>query len=80
VNNHGEDQTCELDHLVPLALGGADTLDNIWPECGPSQAVFIKPYFELKDMVENYLATKVKTGKMDPQRLKTRLPEIGRSS
>ena len=23
-----------VDHLVPLEMGGADSLDNIWPECG----------------------------------------------
>src|SRR5262249_37846002 len=34
-NNFGENQTCELDHLIPLELGGAETLDNIWPQCGP---------------------------------------------
>jgi len=33
--NSGADQTCEKDHFVPLELGGADTLDNIWPQCGP---------------------------------------------
>src|SRR5262245_39079502 len=33
-NNTGATQTCELDHLVSLELGGADTLDNIWPQCG----------------------------------------------
>jgi hypothetical protein len=27
-NNTGKNQTCELDHLVPLELGGADTLDK----------------------------------------------------
>jgi hypothetical protein len=34
VNNKGSHQTCELDHLISLELGGADTLDNIWPQCG----------------------------------------------
>src|SRR5277367_4902522 len=34
--NSGENQVCELDHLVPLELGGADGLENIWPECGGS--------------------------------------------
>ena len=28
-DNSGENQICELDHLVSLELGGADTLDNI---------------------------------------------------
>jgi len=26
--------SCELDHLVPLEMGGADSVDNIWPQCG----------------------------------------------
>src|SRR5215469_14888432 len=29
--NSGVTQTCELDHLISLELGGADTLENIWP-------------------------------------------------
>jgi hypothetical protein len=27
--NSGSNQVCELDHLVPLELGGADGLGNI---------------------------------------------------
>ncbi len=34
-NNTGASQTYELDHLVSLEIGGADTLENIWPQCGP---------------------------------------------
>ena len=63
-NNQGPTQTCELDHLVSLELGGADTLDNIWPQCGPSQVALAARYFKQKDMVENFLAFRVKTGKM----------------
>lgn len=29
------DRTLTRDHVVPLALGGADTIDNIQPLCGP---------------------------------------------
>jgi hypothetical protein len=64
-NNQGPNQVCELDHLVPLELGGADTLDNIWPQCGPNQVALAKRYFKQKDMVESYLANQVKTGRMD---------------
>jgi len=64
-NNQGANQVCELDHLVPLELGGADTLDNIWPQCGPNQVTLAKRYFKQKDMVESYLANQVKTGQMD---------------
>jgi hypothetical protein len=63
-DNDGAHQTCELDHLVPLELGGADTLDNIWPQCGPNQAALDKRYFKQKDMVENFLAEQVKSGEM----------------
>jgi hypothetical protein len=62
--NHGESQVCELDHLVPLELGGADGLGNIWPECGPSAVALDERYFKIKDRVENYLADAVKSGRM----------------
>ena len=64
-NNTGQSQTCELDHLVSLELGGADTLDNIWPQCGPPGVSLPERFFKQKDMVENYLAKQVKEGKID---------------
>jgi hypothetical protein len=64
-HNTGVMQTCELDHLVSLELGGADTLDNIWPQCGPPGVVLIRRYFKQKDMVENFLAKQVRDGVMD---------------
>lgn len=63
--NHGATQVCELDHLVPLELGGADTLDNIWPQCGPDGVSLNERYFKIKDNVENYLTAQVKSGTMD---------------
>jgi hypothetical protein len=63
-NNQGKNQVCELDHLVPLELGGADGLGNIWPECGPDDATLRERYFKQKDVVENYLAARVKSGEM----------------
>ncbi len=68
-NNTGVNQTCELDRVVPLEIGGADTLDNIWPQCGPKNATLAKRYFKQKDMVENYLANMVKTQVTDPRQL-----------
>jgi hypothetical protein len=59
-NNTGLTQSCELDHLISLELGGADTLDNIWPQCGPGGVKLAKRYFKIKDSVENYLAAQVK--------------------
>jgi hypothetical protein len=63
-NNHGATQTCELDHIVSLELGGADTLDNIWPQCGPPGVTLRQRYFKQKDLVEDYLAAQVRSGLM----------------
>jgi hypothetical protein len=63
--NTGQNQTCELDHLVSLELGGADTLDNIWPQCGPDDVALAQRYFKIKDGVENFLAAQVRAGQID---------------
>jgi hypothetical protein len=62
--NTGDDQICELDHLVPLELGGADGMGNIWPECGPNAVVLDERHFKIKDRVENYLANEVRAGRL----------------
>lgn len=62
--NTGQNQTCELDHLISLELGGADTVDNIWPQCGPDHVELSERFFKRKDAVENYLAAKVRNGTM----------------
>jgi|SRR5215471_190141 len=62
--NTGANQTCELDHLISLELGGADTLDNLWPQCGPDGVTLSERYFKRKDGVENYLAKQVREGKI----------------
>ncbi len=72
-NNTGNNQTCELDHLVPLELGGADTLDNIWPQCGPDGVSLNNRYFKQKDLVENYLTAQVKSGAMDMETARHRI-------
>jgi len=58
-----QNSSCELDHLVPLEMGGADSLDNIWPQCG--KAPNGKNYKDIKDSVEQYLAIQVVLGKKD---------------
>lgn len=63
-DNTGANQVCELDHLISLELGGADTLDNLWPQCGPSEVALNERYFKRKDAVENYLAREVKAGRL----------------
>ena len=60
---------CSKEKIVPLEIGGADTLDNIWPQCGPKNVVLARRYFKQKDLVENYLADKVKTEVTDPRQL-----------
>lgn len=62
--NSNQNQMCELDHLVPLELGGADGMGNIWPQCGPDGVTLKQRYFKQKDHVENYLAEEVKAGRM----------------
>ena len=56
----GQDQECELDHLISIENGGADSLNNIWPECGPdwphgARVQLDQRYFKMKDAVENYV-------------------------
>lgn len=66
-NNVGANQQCELDHLISLELGGADSLDNIWPECGPDGVTLNQRYFKEKDKVENYLHAQVCSGSLTLQ-------------
>ncbi len=40
----------EVDHLIPLELGGSNKIANLWPE-----AALPKPGFHEKDKVENYM-------------------------
>jgi hypothetical protein len=63
-NNSGATQSCELDHLVSLGLGGADSLDNIWPQCGPDGVALEMRFFRQKDMVESYLRAQVRSRRM----------------
>jgi hypothetical protein len=61
-NNTGKNQVCEKDHLVSLQIGGADTLDNIWPQCGPDGVTLNERYFKIKDEVENFVAVPFRKG------------------
>jgi hypothetical protein len=46
----------EVDHLIPLELGGSNALANLWPEASPG--------FHDKDKVEDYLHERVCRGQM----------------
>ncbi len=48
--------TSELDHLVPLELGGSNDVTNLWPETGPVP--------NAKDPVENDLRADVCAGEL----------------
>ncbi len=50
---------CELDHLVPLELGGSNDVKNLWPE--PYDP---RPASAEKDQLENELHARVCAGKM----------------
>jgi hypothetical protein len=49
----------EVDHLIPLELGGDNTIANLWPEAAEPT-----PGFHEKDKVENYLHRQVCSGAM----------------
>ena len=50
----------KIDHLIPLELGGADTIDNLWP-----QNMRTKPYSaERKELLTEALLARVRAGQM----------------
>lgn len=52
---------CEVDHLIPLELGGSDAIPNLWP-----QSYTTKPYnAHVKDTLENQLHILVCRGQLD---------------
>jgi len=58
VTSHATGQY-EVDHLIPLELGGSNALANLWPE-----AAAPTPGFHQKDQLENYLHDRVCSGAM----------------
>ncbi|MBI4787932.1 MAG: HNH endonuclease [Chloroflexi bacterium] len=56
----------EVDHLIPLALGGSNDIANLWP-----QGAEPRPGSEEKDRVENYLQDQVCRGAMPLQQAQT---------
>jgi hypothetical protein len=51
-----------MDHFVSLEIGGADTLDNIWPQCGPPGSKGEARDFRKKDKIEQFLGRQVRGG------------------
>ena len=58
----------EVDHLIPLELGGANDIANLWPE-----AASPTPGFHQKDEVENYLHDQVCSGAMSLKDAQTQI-------
>lgn len=56
----------EIDHLVPLALGGADDAKNLWCQPLNNQWKGQNWGYKTKDRLETYLVDQVKAGKMKP--------------
>jgi hypothetical protein len=56
-------EACEVDHLISLELGGADDVENLWPQ--PYDPPNDIPGAHAKDKVENWLHAQVCSGKMD---------------
>src|SRR5438309_1312870 len=57
VKNCPQQSVLEIDHLVPLELGGKDDVHNLWPQF--SQYKDHSPGFHVKDKLENELKRKV---------------------
>jgi hypothetical protein len=67
----------EIDHLVPLCLGGSDDFSNLWPQ--PRRSIEPKWNAEAKDRLERKLCDMVCNGQLDigtARGLDSRLPQI----
>jgi hypothetical protein len=50
----------KVDHLIPTELGGADVVENLWP-----QSRFAKPYsVQRKELLARHLLARIAEGKM----------------
>jgi hypothetical protein len=50
----------KVDHLIPIELGGADRIDNLWP-----QSLRMKPYdADRKELLTEVLLERIRTGRM----------------
>jgi hypothetical protein len=60
----------ELDHLIPLELGGSNDVKNLWPEAAPG--------YREKDIEENFLHREVCSGRMSLEVAQAKMRERAR--
>ena len=53
----------EIDHLIPLCLGGSDDFTNLWPQ--PRRSIEPKWNAEAKDRLERLMCEMVCAGQLD---------------
>jgi len=50
----------KVDHLIPVELGGADTVENLWP-----QSLYARPYnAQRKELLTKCLLARIAAGQM----------------
>jgi hypothetical protein len=59
----GDHPDYEIDHLIPLCLGGSDDLSNLWAE--PRRSIEPKWNAEAKDRLERLMCDMVCSGQLD---------------
>jgi len=59
----GEHPDYEIDHLIPLCLGGSDDPSNLWPQ--PRRSIEPKWNAEAKDRLERRMCDLVCTGQLE---------------
>ena len=59
----GDHPDFEIDHLIPLCLGGSDDPSNLWPE--PRRSIEPKWNAEAKDRLERFICDMVCNGQLD---------------
>ncbi len=63
---YGQVKCAEVDHFVPLALGGADDIKNLW--CQSNDPTW---GYKVKDKLESYLVIQMKAGVVAPKDAQT---------
>lgn len=61
----------KVDHLIPIELGGADVIENLWP-----QSRFARPYsVERKELLTRRLLASIAAGKMTLEQAQKEISE-----